>query len=687
MLLGTPVYMSPEQARGEEVGPASDLYSFGLLLQWLLTEEPNYPPTLRSLEVLELASRGESRVAAGLDPELATLVSRLRALDPEARPTASEVVQAIATVRARPERQRQRRRLLAGAAAVLLAVAGSFAAALSLAKPRPLLGPGEEGRVALLPFENATGEARYAWVEEGLAPMVAQTLDQTPRLDVVRQDDVRKALAALHVESGGGDPPPATLARLARALGTRWLVHNRVEGGAGELRFRYTIYDATGSLGSRVLSGSEPTALAGALAAQLSRRFDPQALRADLEDQFSADPLSNQLYAMGLDRAAKGAPKPALDYFAVCLDRDPDFARARLQRAGTRYKLGEWDQAAAELEAVAALARGSGDQKLLAEALAVLGGLFATRGDYQRAEEILAQVLPLQERLGDFAGQGVSWNALGFIARQRSDLPAAERAFSKSLEIFRRLGHGQHEVGRLINLAFVSAARGELEAAAKSFAEAVGTARELGIREEEAAALHGLGNVAQRSGKPEEAEEWLRQALTVFTEIGSKRGQVVSLVGLGGLARDAGRDAEADDLTQRGLALARELGDRPSEAHALADLALAAARRGDQEAAQRQLAAAAAIVDAAGDRNTGWVVILRRAEVLLLSGAADAAATELGKALVVRREGEGLRLLARVEKARGRTEAALAALLEAKALGGWSAADENLLASYRSPKR
>jgi serine/threonine-protein kinase len=55
-LLGTPAYMSPEQARGAEVGPGSDLYSLGAVAYFLLTGRPPFE-SKNTLELLHAHQR------------------------------------------------------------------------------------------------------------------------------------------------------------------------------------------------------------------------------------------------------------------------------------------------------------------------------------------------------------------------------------------------------------------------------------------------------------------------------------------------------------------------------------------------------------------------------------------------------------------------------------------------------
>jgi serine/threonine protein kinase len=95
--LGTPSYMSPEQASGrlDLLGPASDIYSLGATLYTLLTGRP--PIEGRdTVEVLRKAQRGEwlpvRQVKAEVPPALAAICQKAMALAPSARyATALEV--------------------------------------------------------------------------------------------------------------------------------------------------------------------------------------------------------------------------------------------------------------------------------------------------------------------------------------------------------------------------------------------------------------------------------------------------------------------------------------------------------------------------------------------------------------------------------------------------------------------
>ena len=121
ILLGTPRYMSPEQARGEGATAASDMYAFGLVLQELLTGTPPFPPELPAAVLLQRAMWGETAPVAGISPALATLVGRLKSLSPKDRPDAAATLERLRWIADAP--RRRFRRLALGAVAAALALA------------------------------------------------------------------------------------------------------------------------------------------------------------------------------------------------------------------------------------------------------------------------------------------------------------------------------------------------------------------------------------------------------------------------------------------------------------------------------------------------------------------------------------------------------------------------------------
>lgn len=100
MLLGTPRYMSPEQARGKRVDHRSDIYSFGVMLHEMLTGSPPFTGT-SALDVLVQHDTEQpprmSDVAKDLPRELDAPVLAMLAKQPKARPaSAGEAIAALA---------------------------------------------------------------------------------------------------------------------------------------------------------------------------------------------------------------------------------------------------------------------------------------------------------------------------------------------------------------------------------------------------------------------------------------------------------------------------------------------------------------------------------------------------------------------------------------------------------------
>lgn len=98
--IGTPAYMSPEQAKGRPLTAASDLYSVGVFLYRGLTGTLPFrgSPKLLIKAKTRLDASPPSQTNRDVPPDLDDLCLSLLSRDPQARPTARQVLRRLATV-------------------------------------------------------------------------------------------------------------------------------------------------------------------------------------------------------------------------------------------------------------------------------------------------------------------------------------------------------------------------------------------------------------------------------------------------------------------------------------------------------------------------------------------------------------------------------------------------------------
>ena len=172
MAVGTPYYMSPEQASGgDDVDGRSDLYSLGCVLFEMLAGQPPFPgPTAQAVTRQHLVTQAApiTDLRPTVPASVAGALARTLAKNPADRfNPAAQFVQALTaqTPVALPSAKRSPVRPLVTALLVAL-----IAAAAWLLRPSPSgsTASGNIQRIAVLPMDNQTGDSTQAFFADGM---------------------------------------------------------------------------------------------------------------------------------------------------------------------------------------------------------------------------------------------------------------------------------------------------------------------------------------------------------------------------------------------------------------------------------------------------------------------------------------------------------------------------------------
>ncbi len=216
--LGTAAYMSPEQARGEEVDHRSDIFSLGSILYEMLAGEPPFKGEHEAAllyEIVHEEPRPLSDSRSGLPPDLQRIVERALEKDPARRyQSAKEMIADLEGLKGAqdilPRRSqlqieilRQRRRIIGAAVAAAVVI---VAAVLGI---RHFTGGSQViDSVAVLPFESVSSGATDDYMVEGIMGDLISSLSKiddlkvTARASAMRFKSTDKTLKEIAAELG-----------------------------------------------------------------------------------------------------------------------------------------------------------------------------------------------------------------------------------------------------------------------------------------------------------------------------------------------------------------------------------------------------------------------------------------------------------------------------------------------------
>ena len=434
--LGTPAYMSPEQASGEEVDARSDLYSLGVVAYEMIAGQPPFVGPQRVVISRHLTDRPPALEKARTEVPAPLAAAVMRALEKpvDERWQSGESFRAalLGEQRVTATRRTRRLRVLAGTAvAAAVACVVAFAATTRNGPPE---GVNPRHSILVLPFANTRADSSSEWLRDGSVNMLTLALAQWNDLQVVGPERVHDLMEGAHIRDGA----PIGLdqaRRLARKAGVWTVVLGDYDRSGDTLHLNARVVDvATGRqvdlASSEGAAGEEVRPLFDQLAAQLldlsgapqeGRVVLTQATTRSVEAYrayLAGDVLLNHWDLPGAERELRRA-----------ISADSAFGLAYFKLAVTRgWMHGGGDSLGSDAIAKAEVHAGTLPAR---EQTMIHAYRTFTQGGYQQARQMYQDLLAKNPDDVD------AWYGLGDAWFHDDSMPLATR-FTPSLRAFKR---------------------------------------------------------------------------------------------------------------------------------------------------------------------------------------------------------------------------------------------------------
>ena len=259
-IVGTVKYMSPEQVQGRPLDARSDIFSFGVMLYEMVSGHHPFASDNRAATISAILTRTPDRVArfaAQAPAELDRIITKAIAKDTGARyqsikdllidlqylaraPAAPGVT--TGSVSPAPRAIRPRAALAAGTVVVAMVVGGTLLWP-HVFPGSPALAPDSKPSVAVMYFQNNTGNTQLDWLRTGLTEMLVTDLSQSPDVEVLGTDRLYQILAALKRQD---DPVVSldTVQEIARRAGVKHVVVGNYIKAGETIRISITLQEA-----------------------------------------------------------------------------------------------------------------------------------------------------------------------------------------------------------------------------------------------------------------------------------------------------------------------------------------------------------------------------------------------------------------------------------------------------------